>query len=241
MWQVFYTNGKTIREDSGQDWAVIDKKGITAMQLTWEPFDWMSYLRKEFNFYQRIFRTQWVQIEALLEVNYQDYGTLRTAFMNAIGRTTAGFRKCSDSIHTSIEQRYIEATALFNDSKDQSIKDKAKNEIAFLGNFMTKIKHLRSAIGSYQHQTEKVVTLKSDGNPAAFFQHKHHVTSATRIMGEIIDERFAQEIGKVYNKAGDYISITMYLQNGHMIVGQGNVHTIGLNLDLHGINLEELP
>jgi len=88
---------------------------------------------------------------------------------------------------------------------------------------------------------DKVVTLKSEGSPVAFFQHKHHVTSATRIMGKIIDERIAQEVGKIYNKAGDYVSATMYLNNGYIIISQGNVHDIKLNLELHSIDLEVLP
>ena len=241
MWQVFYTDGKTIREDSGQDWVDIPKTGMTAVQMIWEPFDWIPYLREQFNFFKRLYQTQWVQLEALLEVNFQDYGTLNKAFRNSIGRTTGGFRKCAESIKVSIEEKYIKAIELFNETKDPIIKKKAENEAAFLNNFLTKIKHLSSGIGSYQHQLDKVTTFKGDGDLPVFFQHKHHVTSATRIMGQIINERIAQEVGKVYNKAGDYISATMYLNNGYVVITQGNVHKVGLNLELHGIDLEVLP
>lgn len=241
MWQVFYTDGKTIREDSKQDWADIPKEGITAMQLTWEPYDWIPKFREEFNFYRRLYQTQWVQIESLLEVNFQDYDTLHKAFRNSIGRTTGGFRKCAESIRSSIEEKYIRAVDTMSESTDPVRKTKAKHEASFLGGFLAKIKHLSSSIGSYQHQLDKVITLKGEGNPVAFFQHKHHVTAATRSMGSLIDERIAQEIGKIYNKEGDYISATMYLNNGHFIISQGNVNDIGLNLELHGIDLEVLP
>ena len=144
-------------------------------------------------------------------------------------------------IRKSIEDKFVEAETVMHDSKDQMIKDRAQKELNFLNNFREKSKRLNIMVGSYQHQIDKTATLQTQGKQVAFYQHKHHIKTATRLMGEIVDEQIAQEIGMVTNKKGDCFSIVMDLKNGTFTSQAGNVVEMGLNFELHGIDLEELP
>jgi hypothetical protein len=236
MWQVFYKNGTTERESSDRDWVDIPKDGISAVQLIWEPFDWVSYLRAEFKIYRPLF-PNWNQVETLLEISFQEYGTMNKALDKAIGNTTGRFQVNAEKIHDAIEQQYLEAKAKWEDENDKEAQKKA----IYLHGYLLKIKSLRSFIGSYQHQRQKSLTLRAPDSPVAFFQHKHHITGMTKSFGSIVDEMFAQEIGMIVNKEGDYVSITMNTKSGHFITAMDSVHRIGLNLELHEIELERLP
>lgn len=238
MWQVFYENGSTIREDSNVDWADIPKEDITAVRLTWDSFDWAPYFKNEFAIYQILFpgQEQWQGLTNLLDNVIKDYSIHREARTKSVGRSTAVLRKCIESIKNPVEQQYLAVSTKWHDEKDESARRKA----IYLNNFLGRLKSLSSGIGSYQYQIEKGIVLRAEGRRVGFYQHKHHVTGMTKVFGHHLDEMYAQEIGMVYNKVGDFVYAEMDIKSGQIVSGINNVRKIGLNLELHGINLEEL-
>lgn len=239
MWQVFYDNGNTIRETPEIDWANVEKENITALKLQWEPIDWEPVLKREFAIYQMLFpgQEQWQNLLNLITASIRDYSLHKQGREKSVGRTTANFRRCLESIRAPVEEQYTLAQAKWFDNKNEKDRKKA----IYLNNFISKLKALASTIGSYQYQLDKGIILRSEGKKVGFFQHKHHVKGMTKSMGGLLDEMYAQEIGMIYNQAGDYVYVQMDVKSGQFLTGIGNTNKIGLNLEIHGIDMEALP